>query len=140
MKLSYLATASLFFFALAGALPPAISQETSTGRAIVTATTKSSEDAAPLPRQSISLVEGRKAQDVTGWVPLRGPRSGLQLVVLLDDSSRGNLGLQLNDIRKFLTALPPTTQVAVGYMRNGSANLVQNFTSDHAQAAKALRL
>jgi hypothetical protein len=77
---------------------------------------------------------------VTGWVPLRGERSGLQLVVLLDDSSGGNLGLQLNDIRNFLSGLPPTTQVAIGYMRNGTPNLVQNFTSDHAQAAKALRL
>ncbi len=77
---------------------------------------------------------------MAGWVPLRGERSGLQLVVLLDDSSRGNLGLQLNDIRSFLTGLPPTAQVAIGYMRNGTPNLVQNFTNDHAQAAKSLRL
>ncbi len=77
---------------------------------------------------------------MAGWVPLRGARSGLQLVVLLDDSSRGNLGLQLNDIRSFVTGLPPTAQVAIGYMRNGAPNLVQNFTSDHAQAAKSLRL
>jgi hypothetical protein len=77
---------------------------------------------------------------VSGWTPLRGARSGLQLVVLLDDSSRGNLGLQLNDIRSFLSGLPPTVQVAIGYMRNGTPNLVQNFTNDHAQAAKALRL
>jgi VWFA-related protein len=140
MKLRYLAAAALFCFALAGAVPPASSQEISTASAIVTATSKSSEDAAPLPRQSITLVEGRKTQEISSWVPLRGPRSGLQLVVLLDDSSRGNLGLQLNDIRKFLTALPPTTQVAIGYMRNGSPNLVQKFTTDHTQAAKSLRL
>ena len=82
----------------------------------------------------------RKLQEVAGWVPLRGERSGLQLVVLLDDSSRGNLGLQLNDLRSFVTGLPPTTQVAIGYMRNGTPNLVQDFTSDHAQAAKSLRL
>ncbi len=93
-----------------------------------------------VPQQSITLYENRKLQEVTGWVPLRGPRSGLQLVVLLDDSSPGNLGLQLNDIRSFLTGLPPTAQVAIGYMRNGSPNLVQNFTTDHAEAAQALRL
>ena len=61
-------------------------------------------------------------------------------MVLLDDSSRGNLGLQLADIRSFITGLPPTTQVAIGYMRNGAPNLAQNFTSDHAQAVKSLRL
>jgi len=60
--------------------------------------------------------------------------------VLLDDSSRGNLGLQLNDIRNFVTGLPPNAQVAIGYMRNGTPNLVQNFTNDHAQAVKSLRL
>jgi len=115
-------------------------QETSTARAVVTASSKSAEDTTTVPRQSISVFENRKLQDVTGWVPLRGQRSGLQLVVLLDDSSRGNLGLQLNDIRSFLNGLPPSTQVAIGYMRNGSPNLLQKFTTDHAQAAKSLRL
>jgi hypothetical protein len=115
-------------------------QETSTGSAVVTVNSKSAEGAATIPRQSISVYENRKLQEVAGWVPLRGERSGLQLVVLLDDSSRGNLGLQLNDLRTFINELPPTTQVAIGYMRNGSPNLVQNFTSDHAQAAKSLRL
>jgi VWFA-related protein len=107
---------------------------------VVTVSSKSAEDVTTVPQQSISVSEGRKVQDVAGWVPLRGARAGLQLVLLLDDSSRGSLGLQLNDLKNFLTALPPTTQVALGYMRNGTPNLVQNFTSDHAQAAQALRL
>jgi VWFA-related protein len=123
-----------------GALPIVGAQETSTGRAVVTAQTKAAEGVTTISKQSISLYENRKLQEVSAWTPLRGARSGLQLVVLLDDSSRGNLGLQLNDIRSFLNGLPPTAQVAIGYMRNGTPNLVQNFTNDHALAAKALRL
>jgi hypothetical protein len=123
-----------------GARPPLSAQETSTGRAIVTVNTKGAEDATTVPKQTITFYENRKPQEVAGWVPLRGERSGLQLVVLLDDSSQGNLGLQLNDIRTFLNGLPPNAQVAIGYMRNGTPNLVQNFTNDHAQAAKSLRL
>lgn len=123
-----------------GVLPTLPAQETNTARAIVTANTKSSENVTAVPRQTITVYENRKLQEVAGWVPLRGERSGLQLVVLLDDSSRGNLGLQLNDLRNFVNGLPPTTQVAIGYMRNGTPNLVQNFTSDHAQAAKSFRL
>jgi hypothetical protein len=123
-----------------GVRPPLSAQETSTGRAIVTVNTKGAEDPTTVPKQTITFYENRKLQEVAGWVPLRGERSGLQLVVLLDDSSRGNLGLQLNDIRTFLNGLPPNAQVAIGYMRNGTPNLVQNFTSDHAQAAKSLRL
>jgi hypothetical protein len=123
-----------------GVRPPLWAQETSTGRAIVTVNTKGAEGVTTVPKQTISVYENRKLQDVAGWVPLRGERSGLQLVVLLDDSSGGNLGLQLNDIRSFLSGLPPTAQVAIGYMRNGTPNLVQNFTNDHALAAKSLRL
>lgn len=117
-----------------------LAQESSNARAIVTVTTKSAEDTVAVPRQSINLYENRKLQDVTGWNPLRGERAGLQLVVLLDDSSRGNLGNQLTELKTFLVALPPTTQVAIGYMRNGVPNLMQNFTSDHAAAAQSLRL
>jgi VWFA-related protein len=127
------------WFAMPGTLRSSPAQETSTGHAVVTENTKGA-DVTTVPRQSISVFENRKPQQVTGWVPLRGERSGLQLVLLMDDSSGGNLGLQLNDIKSFLTGLPLTTQVAIGYMRNGTPNLVQNFTNDHAQAAKALRL
>jgi hypothetical protein len=133
----YIALVAAVWLAMLGVSP---AQETSTARAVVTATTKSTEGVSTVTRQSISVYENRKLQEVIGWVPLRGQRAGLQLVVLLDDSSQGNLGLQLNDLRSFVTALPPTTQVAVGYMRNGTANLVQNFTTDHAQAAKSFRL
>jgi hypothetical protein len=126
--------------AIMGAVRSSAAQETSTARAIVTVITKPAEDVVTVPRQSVSVFENRKLQELTGWNALRGERAGLQLVVLLDDSSRGNLGLQLSDIRTFLLALPPMTQVAIGYMRNGAPNLAQNFTSDHAEAAKSLRL
>ncbi len=140
MKISKIVLVSGVCFAFSSGALWLNGQETSTAHAVVTATTKSAEDITSVPQQSITLQENRKSQQVTGWVPLRGPRAGLQLVVLLDDASRANLGLQLNDLKNFLTALPPTAQVAVGYMRNGSPNLVQNFTTDHARAAEALRL
>jgi VWFA-related protein len=140
MKISNIVLLAGICFAFSSYVRSLEAQETSTAHAVVTATTKSAEDITNVPQQSITVQENRKAQQVTGWVPLRGPRAGLQLVVLLDDASRGNLGLQLNDLKNFLTALPPNAQVAIGYMRNGSPNLMQNFTTDHAQAARALRL
>jgi hypothetical protein len=132
--------AVMILLVVPGALRPAIGQEGSIARAVVTVTTKSAEDTATVPRPTMTVYENRKLQQVTGWNPLRGERSGLQLVVLLDDSSRGNLGSQLNDLRTFLVGLPQSTQVAIGYMRNGAPNLAQAFTSDHAQAAQSLRL
>jgi hypothetical protein len=117
-----------------------LSAEETSGRAIVTVSSKAKEDVPTVPRESISVAENRKKVDVTGWTPLRGERAGLQLVFLLDDSSRGNLGSQLNDLRSFVLALPPSTAVAIGYMRNGTPNLTGGFTTDHAQAAKTFRL
>ena len=119
MKISNIVLLAGICFALSSGTLSLTGQETSTVHAVVTATTKSAEDITSVPQQSITLQENRKAQQVTGWVPLRGPRAGLQLVVLLDDASRAGLGLQLNDLKNFLMALPPTAQVAVGYMRNG---------------------
>lgn len=115
-------------------------QEGVIARAIVTAVTKPAESVTTVPRQSMSLTENRKLQELTGWVPLRGERAGLQLVVMIDDASGSNLGLQLNDLKNFVIALPPSTQVAIGYMRNGGVNLGPGFTNDHAAAARGLRL
>ncbi len=73
---------------------------------------------------------------------LTGDLADMQLFILLDDSTRSSsLGIQLPRLKSFLLeSLPPTAQVAIGYMRNGTFGLVQPFTADHAEAAKALRL
>jgi hypothetical protein len=72
---------------------------------------------------------------------LSGALADMQLFILLDDSSRSSsLSLQFPELRKFLESLPATTQVAVGYMRNGTFGLAQAFTADHHQAAQSLRL
>jgi hypothetical protein len=59
---------------------------------------------------------------------------------LLDDGSGLNLGSQLDVLSKFITAQPASTLIGVAYMQNGAAKVGQSPTSDHALAAKALRL
>ena len=127
-------------FAVAAGSQVSAAQDVLNAHTVVTVNTKSAEAVTIVPQQNMSVLSGRKLQQVTGWVPLRGQRAGLQLVVLLDDASRGNLGLQLNDLKTFITALPPDAEVAVGYMRNGVPNLVAGLSKDHTQAAKGLRL
>ncbi len=77
---------------------------------------------------------------VTDWVPLKDNRAGLQLFILIDDSSNTSLGSQLEDLRQFINSQPSTTEIGIAYMQNGTAVILQNLTSDHASAAKALRL
>src|SRR5579884_2278609 len=93
-----------------------------------------------LNREDVKVRKGKDRLQVIGWVPSRGEQAGLQLVMLMDDTTDSGLGTYIDEIRSFIQAQPPTTWVAVGYMRNTAVNIVQNFTNDHDLAAKAVRL
>ena len=73
-------------------------------------------------------------------IPARGDNAGLQLFILIDDTCDQSVGTNFNDIRDFVNAQPATTVIGIGYMSNESVQIVQNFTADHALAAKAIRL
>jgi hypothetical protein len=96
---------------------------------------------ASLEARDLTVLRGRTPAPVIRLQRLAGDLADMQLFILLDDSSRSSsLGLQLPELKKFLESLPATTQVAVGYMRNGTFGLAQAFTADHEIAASALRL
>lgn len=91
-------------------------------------------------REDVIVWQDKDRLRVTGWTPARGDRAGLDLFIMIDDASDPSLGSQLDDLRAFINAQPPTTSVGVGYMRNATVQITQDFTTDHSQAAKALRL
>jgi hypothetical protein len=91
-------------------------------------------------REDVMAREGRDRDKVTDWVAAQGDHAGLELVLLLDDSSSSTLGSQLEDLRKMIAAQPASTKIGIAYMQNGAAKMEQSLTSDHAAAAKALRL
>ena len=121
----------------------------------------SQEDAttATVPIQMIVTVEARHGKEVpvlkpgdamvfqkkerlrvTSLVPSQGEHAALELYILVDDASGISLGPQLNDLRQFIQAQPATTSIGVGYMRNGTVQMTQDLTPDHAKAAKGVRL
>lgn len=93
-----------------------------------------------ITQQDVMVYEGHNRDQVTDWIPARDDHSALEFVILIDDGASLSLGSQLEDIRQFINAQPTTTKIGIAYMQNGMAQVVQNPTSDHAQAAKALRL
>jgi len=107
---------------------------------VVTVEARHGSNMPDISRQDVMVYEGRDRDKVTAWLPLQGDHAGLELFVLLDDSSNISLGSQLEDIRQFISAQPATAKIGVAYMQNGTAQVVQNLTSDHMLAAKALRL
>jgi hypothetical protein len=91
-------------------------------------------------REDVMVYEGKDRDRVVEWIPAQGEHAALELFVLLDDGSDSSLGTQLQDLRKFIDGQPASTQIGIAYMQNGVAKVEQNLTSDHALAAKALRL
>lgn len=89
----------------------------------------------------VAVLQGDHNVPVVQLQRLAGQFADMQLFLFLDDSTRSSsLGLHLPELKAFLNSLPSTTQVAVGYMRNGSFQLAQAFTTDHQKAAASLRL
>ncbi|HEV2730116.1 MAG TPA: hypothetical protein VGV15_08790 [Terriglobales bacterium] len=88
----------------------------------------------------VMVYEGHDRDQVTDMVPLVGDHAGLELFLLIDDAANSSLDSQLQDLRQFINSQSATTAIGVGYMRDGTVQIVQNLTTDHAQAAKSLRL
>lgn len=107
---------------------------------IVTAEPKHGNNVPTINREDVKVYEGHDQDTVTDWIPAQGDRAALEFFILLDDNSSSSLGSQLEDLRQFIAAQPPTTLIGIAYMQNGTAQIAQNPTNDHAQAAKALRL
>ncbi len=146
MKANRIASSVLFATIVgmgAGVASPAMAQtENVAGQArlVVTVNANKSNRGRLLSQNDIAVkLKGRPA-DIVSWVPLKGPNANLQLVFLIDEGVRSYWALQIPDLKKFIDALPPSTAVAVAYMNNGRAQMAQTLTTDHALAAKALRL
>ena len=143
-KPHFIAGALLAVAALASGLWSAVVQEaSSTGvpvHVVVTVEPRHGSSVPVINREDVMVYQGHDRKKVTDWLPLQREHAGLQLFLLIDDAANTSLGSQLEDIRQFINAQPSTTAVGVAYMRNGIADILQNPTNDHAQAAKALRL
>src|SRR5215469_9712907 len=132
--------------ALAITVPVHSQQKAAPGMAqvhlVITDTALQAESELPTLRQDdVKVKQGKTFLQVTQLIPAQGDNAALQLMILIDDTLNTQaVGNNLNDVKEFIKAQPPSTVVAVGYMSNATVNMVQNFTADHEQAIKAIRL
>jgi len=91
--------------------------------------------------RDLTILQGHTRASIAHVQRLAGDFADMQLFILLDDSTRSSsLGVHLPELRAFVASLPASTQVAIGYMRNGTFGLGEPFTTEHDKAAAALRL
>jgi len=109
-------------------------------RITVTVASKSKSTPPEVTRQDVLVRQESERRPVLDWFPAQGERAGLDLTVLVDDSLSGAMAPRMAEIAGFIRSLPPTTRVAVIYASQGGISVLQDFTSDHDLAAKALRI
>jgi len=94
-----------------------------------------------LRQDEVKVKQGKTFLQVTQLIPAQGDNAAIQLVILLDDTlNTSAVGNNLTDLKEFIKAQPSSTSIAVAYMSNATVNMVQNFTTDHDLAVKAVRL
>jgi hypothetical protein len=106
----------------------------------ITASPLGEENLPDIKRDEVKVNLRGNQVPIINWVAARGEHAGLDLFILIDDASDRSLGSQFGDLKSFITSQPASTSVGIGYMRNTTIDLRQDFTSDHAQAANAIRL
>lgn len=109
-------------------------------RTVVTVEASKGSEPPDVSQQDVLVREGKDRDTVTQWIPAQGDHADLEYFILIDDGANMTLGNQLEAIRKFILAQPPTAKIGLAYMQNGIAKVAQNLTADHDAVAKALRL
>lgn len=64
----------------------------------------------------------------------------LNIAILVQDDLISQVGNEMNLTRDFIRSLPPGSRVMVGYIRSGSLQVRQPFTTDLERAARSLRI
>jgi hypothetical protein len=118
------------------AVSPAGASESGAVTVTVTAVGKKNSTPPEIKRDDVQFYKSKERLQLADW--RRGDT--LFLGILIDDSLESNIASQWNDLRAFIMEQPDSTLVSVAYARNGAALVVQDFTRDHALAAKALRI
>jgi len=98
------------------------------------------EDQEVLEIQNIdlSVTEDGEPQTI---ISIRGvnPTTPITLAVLIQDDVVSSIANEIKGIAEFIRELPKGTRVMVGYLRAGSLQVRQKFTTDLDKAAKSLR-
>jgi hypothetical protein len=112
-------------------------KETASGMVTFTVTAVGKKEGAPpIAKDDVQLFQGKQRKQIADWK--KGEE--LYLVILIDDSIETSAGAQWDYLKKFIMAQPATTFIALGYMRDNTTMMTQDFTQNHELVAKAIRL
>jgi len=102
----------------------------------VTVVGKNDAPSPPVARDDVQLSVNSERKQIASWTKA----NELYLAILIDDSLNSDVGLQWSDLTSFIMAQPATSHVALAYASNATVFIAQDFTTDHALVAEALRI
>ena len=77
-----------------------------------------------LNAENVKLKQGKSFLSVVQVTPAQGDQAALQLMILIDDTLNTQaVGNNLNDLKAFIGAQPPSTVIGVAYMSNAIVNV-----------------
>jgi hypothetical protein len=106
----------------------------------VTVVRRNTQAPRTLTGADVLVYQNHGRRPVLSWIPAQAPGRDIDLAVFVDDSTGNDFGNQIAYLKQFVLSLPATAGVEVAYAVHGDATTLQPFTSNHALAAKALRL
>ena len=68
-----------------------------------------------------------------------GTNSPITIAVLIQEDLVPSVGTEIKSLAEFISGLPRGSRVMIGYLRTGSLQVKQKFTTDLEKAAKSLR-
>jgi hypothetical protein len=115
--------------------PQRITASPERGTLTVTAVPET-EGTPAIPKTDVQLFVDNERRNVADWEK----DDNLFLAILIDDSIDPSAANHWGELKEFILAQPASVHIAVGYLRDNWSVLIQDFTTDHRQATKALRL
>lgn len=112
-----------------------------TVHAVVTALGPDYSPPPPITKNDVSIYSAKTKLNVTGWEPAKAQHGALQLAILIDDAvAPSAIGLQFQDLKNFIQEQPNDVAVGIFYAQYGTVATAAEFSTDHADVAKKLRL
>lgn len=87
----------------------------------------------------LAVIEDGDPQTILS-IRAMGTASPITLMVLVQDDVVPSVALEMKPLAEFIRRLPKGSRVSVGYLRTGTLQVRQKFTTDLDKAAKSLRV
>jgi hypothetical protein len=102
---------------------------------IVTVADHINHNPAPLKPGDLKIMDGT----ITSLTPFERGQD-LDVFVLIDDAANYEFSSKLKELREFVTTQPAAEAIGVAYIHDGVLQIAEIPTTDHARAARALRV